>query len=53
MNLVAQASERAVRGQQTVDEALASLDKEVDAVLEKRRWMMSQKTLTASARQRP
>ena len=53
VNLVAQASERAVRGQQTVDEALASLDKEVDAVLEKRRWMMSQKALTASARQRP
>ena len=53
VNLVAQASERAVRGQQTVDEALASLDKEVDAVLEKRRWMMSQKALTASVRQRP
>ena len=53
VQLVAQAGERAARGRQTVDEALASLDKEVDAVLEKRRWMMSQKALTASAKPKP
>ena len=36
---VAQAAERAARGRQTVDEALSGLDVEVDAILEKRRWM--------------
>jgi multiple sugar transport system substrate-binding protein len=32
--------ERAVRGQATVDEALRTLDGEVDRLLEKRRWML-------------
>ncbi len=49
VQLVAQAGERAARGRQTIDEALASLDKEVDAVLEKRRWMLSQRPLAATA----
>jgi multiple sugar transport system substrate-binding protein len=40
VQLVALAAERVVRGRQTVDEALKSLDAEVDAVLEKRRWML-------------
>jgi multiple sugar transport system substrate-binding protein len=43
MQLVALAGERAARGRQTVDEALTSLDAEVDAVLEKRRWLMAQR----------
>jgi multiple sugar transport system substrate-binding protein len=48
---VALAAERAARGRQTIDEALASLDAEVDAVLEKRRWMLSRR-LTAVAPER-
>jgi multiple sugar transport system substrate-binding protein len=40
---VASAAERAARGRQTVDQALASLDAEVDAILEKRRWILSQR----------
>jgi multiple sugar transport system substrate-binding protein len=43
VSLVAQAAERAARGQQTVDQALAGLDAEVDRVLEKRRWLMAQR----------
>ncbi|HUQ20005.1 MAG TPA: sugar ABC transporter substrate-binding protein [Gemmatimonadaceae bacterium] len=35
--------EQAVRRTRTVDETLADLDHDVDALLEKRRWMMSQK----------
>ncbi len=37
---IARTSEVAIRGQITVDEALAALDEDVDALLEKRRWMM-------------
>ncbi|MEO8619527.1 MAG: sugar ABC transporter substrate-binding protein, partial [bacterium] len=44
LQLVAQATERAARGRQSIDEALTSLDAQVDAVLEKRRWMMAQRT---------
>lgn len=40
---VASAAERAARGRQTVDQALASLDAEVDAILEKRRWLLAQR----------
>jgi multiple sugar transport system substrate-binding protein len=40
---VAQAAERAARGQQTIDEALAGLDADVDQILEKRRWMLAQR----------
>jgi multiple sugar transport system substrate-binding protein len=32
--------EAAIRGRATLDEALAALDGDVDAILEKRRWMM-------------
>ncbi|MDB4909095.1 MAG: putative sugar transporter, sugar-binding protein [Gemmatimonadetes bacterium] len=40
---VAQAAERAARGRETEDAALAGLDKDVDAILEKRRWMRERK----------
>ncbi len=40
---VAQAAERAARGQQSIDDALAGLDAEVDVILEKRRWMMTER----------
>jgi multiple sugar transport system substrate-binding protein len=40
---LAQAAERAARGRQTVDEALAALDADVDAILEKRRWLLAQR----------
>jgi multiple sugar transport system substrate-binding protein len=43
---VAQAAERAARGQQTIDEALAGLDADVDQILEKRRWMLAQRGAT-------
>lgn len=33
--------ERVVRGQTTVDAALTALDREVDLILEKRRWMLA------------
>ncbi|MEP6731566.1 MAG: extracellular solute-binding protein, partial [bacterium] len=46
LQLVALAAERAARGKQTVDEALTSLDAEVDGVLEKRRWMLAHKVAT-------
>jgi multiple sugar transport system substrate-binding protein len=35
--------ERAVRGNQTPQQALAALDRDVDRILEKRRWLMDQK----------
>jgi multiple sugar transport system substrate-binding protein len=35
--------ERAVRGQATVDQALRTLDGEVDRLLEKRRWMLDRR----------
>jgi multiple sugar transport system substrate-binding protein len=53
VNLVAEASERAARNRQTIDQALASLDAEVDGILEKRRWLMSQHLLSTSAAGRP
>jgi multiple sugar transport system substrate-binding protein len=37
---IAQAVERAARGATTVDGALASLDAEVNQILEKRRWLV-------------
>ena len=40
---VAQAAERAARGQQSIDDALAGLDAEVDVILEKRRWMLTER----------
>ncbi len=47
---MAQAAERAARGRQTVDQALAGLDAETDAILEKRRWLMSRRGATGGAR---
>jgi len=41
---VAQAAESAARGQQTIDQALAGLDADVDRILEKRRWLLAQRT---------
>jgi multiple sugar transport system substrate-binding protein len=40
---IAAAGERVARGKQSVDDALAGLDHEVDAVLEKRRWLLAQR----------
>jgi multiple sugar transport system substrate-binding protein len=37
---VARWAEAAVRGETTVDEALGTLDRDVDAILEKRRWLL-------------
>jgi multiple sugar transport system substrate-binding protein len=40
---VAQAAEQVARGQRSVDEALAALDRDVDAMLEKRRWLLARR----------
>jgi multiple sugar transport system substrate-binding protein len=40
VNKVFEQGERAARGQATVDQALRTLDGEVDRLLEKRRWML-------------
>jgi multiple sugar transport system substrate-binding protein len=53
VNLVAEASERAARNRQTIDQALASLDAEVDGILEKRRWLMTQHLLSTDPARRP
>jgi multiple sugar transport system substrate-binding protein len=37
---IAQWAEAAIRGERTVEEALAALDRDVDAILEKRRWLL-------------
>lgn len=42
-----EAGEQAARGRRTVDEALAVLDREVDVLLEKRRWMLERKARRA------
>ena len=41
---IAAASEAAARGRATNDEALASLQRDVDQILEKRRWMLARQT---------
>jgi len=41
MNRVFEQGERAARGEATVDQALATLDGQVDLLLEKRRWLLS------------
>ncbi len=40
-NKLAYHAERAIRGQVSPDEALAALDRDVDRILEKRRWLLS------------
>jgi len=42
--LVARHTERAVRGVVSLDAALAALDRDVDALLEKRRWLLARQT---------
>ena len=37
-------AEEVVYGRLTIDEALASLDRNVDQILEKRRWMLSNRS---------
>jgi multiple sugar transport system substrate-binding protein len=39
-------SERVVHGEQTEDDAVVRLDAEVDAILAKRRWMLSRQAAT-------
>jgi multiple sugar transport system substrate-binding protein len=43
-------AERAVRGSESPDEALAALDAEADRVLEKRRWLLAQTPASGSPR---
>lgn len=49
---IAAAAERVARETQTVDDALAGLDHEVDGILEKRRWLMSQRATAARSSKR-
>jgi multiple sugar transport system substrate-binding protein len=44
---MALAAEQVVRGAKTVDDALAALDRDVDVMLEKRRWMLDHGRLTS------
>ncbi|MGF1545818.1 MAG: sugar ABC transporter substrate-binding protein [Thiotrichales bacterium] len=41
--LIARHSERVVRGSASMDDALAALDRDVDRLLEKRRWLLARK----------
>ncbi|HKG91786.1 MAG TPA: sugar ABC transporter substrate-binding protein [Gemmatimonadaceae bacterium] len=41
---VAQAAEQVARGQRTTDDALAALDRDVNEILEKRRWMLDRRS---------
>lgn len=47
---VAQYAEQAARKRMTVDEALAALDREVDGILEKRRWVLDRAATAARER---
>ena len=47
---VAQYAEQAARGQRTVEDATEALDREVDRILEKRRWMLERAAQVAEAR---
>jgi multiple sugar transport system substrate-binding protein len=46
---IAQAAERAARGRQSADAALASLQRDVDGTLEKRRWLAAQRASRPAA----
>lgn len=46
---IAQTAERAARGRQSVDDAVASLQRDVDDILEKRRWLATQRRTPARA----
>ena len=45
---ISQYAEAAIRGSMNVDAALTALDSDVDALLEKRRWMLRQAKHTRS-----
>jgi multiple sugar transport system substrate-binding protein len=45
---ITQHAEAAIRERATIDEALAALDRDVDAILEKRRWMLDRPAPHAS-----
>jgi multiple sugar transport system substrate-binding protein len=47
---VAQYAEQAARGQRSVEDATEALDREVDRILEKRRWMLERAAQVAEAR---
>ncbi|HUF07903.1 MAG TPA: sugar ABC transporter substrate-binding protein [Rhodothermales bacterium] len=46
-------AEEAIRGRMTIDEALGSLDREVDEILAKRRWMLARREHPGSRLQVP
>lgn len=46
---ISQYAEAAIRGAVGTDEALTALDRDVDEILEKRRWMLEKKTARAEA----
>jgi multiple sugar transport system substrate-binding protein len=46
-NKVLEYGEKAVRGRMTVDQALVALDRDVDGLLEKRRWLMSRRKIAS------
>jgi multiple sugar transport system substrate-binding protein len=46
---VARHAEAAIRGMESPEQALANLDAEVDALLEKRRWLLAHGRLPAAA----
>ncbi|MGF1645156.1 MAG: sugar ABC transporter substrate-binding protein [Thiotrichales bacterium] len=41
--LIARHAERVIRGRASIDEGLAALDRDVDRLLEKRRWLLARK----------
>jgi multiple sugar transport system substrate-binding protein len=45
--IIARHSEAAIRGMESVEDALVALDAEVDALLEKRRWLLDAGRLSA------
>lgn len=53
VNKVFEQGERAVRGQATVEQALRTLDGEVDRLLEKRRWMLDRRAERDGAGETP
>ena len=50
---VAEHAETVIRGARTTDQALAALDRDVDAILEKRRWMLDREARRRTEATRP
>ena len=48
VTLVAQTAERVARGRDRADDALPALNKEVDGILEKRRWLLSRQHVASA-----